>query len=238
MLTFLTSQNLLSFRNSSLKSPGTYQLLLNIDHIHNSPASQKIYALGGANFVIRQVRITDLKGGEKYEAGKASRAQRPQTNSLLEKERFASSQRGKAAVQVETPSALSLLLEPSNANGNTSGASPTGRSPDKALTNGNANGLQSTRQKHIVAPLTNVTPLVLTEENAENLRHLTPDEIDLCQKIRVHPNAYLMIKEHVFKEALRKNGVLKRKEVKELCKLESQKGSRLYDFFFGAGWLG
>jgi len=185
------------------------------------------------------VRITDLKSGEKYEAEKASRAQRPQTNSLLEKERFASSQRGKAAAPVETSSALSVLLEPSATNGSTSGASVGGRSPEKGLTNGNANGSNSqpTRQKHFIAPLTNVSPLVLTEENAENVGHLTPEELDLCQKIRVRPNAYLMIKEHVFREALRKNGILKRKEVKELSKLEPQKGGRIYDFFVHAGWL-
>jgi len=181
------------------------------------------------------MRITDLKSGEKYEAEKAARALKPQTTSLLEKERFASSQRGKSAIPVDTPSALSLLLEPSATNGHTLGASP-----DKALTNGNANGTlapQPTKQKHIVPYLANVPPLVLSEENAENINHLSPEEVDLCQKIRVRPNAYLLIKEHVFKEALKKGGMLKRKEVKELCKLESQKGSRLYDFFVRAGWI-
>lgn len=185
------------------------------------------------------MRITDLKSGEKYEAEKAARAQRPQNASLLEKERFASSQRGKASLPVDAPSAVALLLEAPATNGNTS--SPVGRSPDKALTNGNANGAltpQSTRQKHIVPPLSNVPPLVLTQENAENVGRLTPEEVDLCQKIRVHPNAYLVIKENLVKEAVKKNGVLKRKEVKELCKLEPQKSSRIYDFLQRAGWLG
>jgi transcriptional adapter 2-alpha len=40
------------------------------------------------------------------------------------------------------------------------------------------------------------------------------------------------------KEALKGNGQLKKKAVRELTKIESQKSGRIFDFFVAHGWLG
>jgi len=46
-----------------------------------------------------------------------------------------------------------------------------------------------------------------------------------------------VIKESVMKEALKGNGQLKKKQVRELAKVESSKGGRLFEFFVASGWL-
>ncbi|KAJ2968512.1 hypothetical protein NUW58_g10206 [Xylaria curta] len=66
---------------------------------------------------------------------------------------------------------------------------------------------------------------------------LTPEEMELCKVSRLQPKPYLMIKEQVLKEALKGNGSLKKKQVKEICRLDSQKGGRLFDFFIDSGWI-
>jgi transcriptional adapter 2-alpha len=47
-----------------------------------------------------------------------------------------------------------------------------------------------------------------------------------------------MIKEQILKESLKTNGTLKKKQAKEICRLDSQKGARIFDFFINAGWVG
>jgi transcriptional adapter 2-alpha len=47
-----------------------------------------------------------------------------------------------------------------------------------------------------------------------------------------------MIKEQIFKEAMKSNGTLKKKQAKEICRLDSQKGGRIFDFFINSGWVG
>jgi transcriptional adapter 2-alpha len=46
-----------------------------------------------------------------------------------------------------------------------------------------------------------------------------------------------MIKEQILKEALKGNGSLKKKQAKEICRLDSQKGGRLFEFFVNSGWV-
>jgi len=189
----------------------------------------------------RAMRIGDLKGGEKYEQEKAQRAQKAQPMGSLDRERFASSQRQKAAPAVETPSGAAAFIAPelvirSAQSGN--GETGDKRVPDKALMNGHANGSMATlRPKYQTLPLSGVTPMSLVQENAPDMHLLTPEEIDLCEKIRIHPKPYLVIKETIMKEALKANGQLKKKQVRELSRLEGGKGSRVADFLAAAGWV-
>jgi len=83
-----------------------------------------------------------------------------------------------------------------------------------------------------------VQPLQLSQDNAPDLHLLTPEEAKLCEVVRLQPKPYLMIKEQILKEALKTNGTLKKKQAKEICRLDSQKGARIFDFFINAGWLG
>jgi transcriptional adapter 2-alpha len=195
----------------------------------------------------RTMRIGDLKSGEKYEQDKVQRAQKAQPMGSLDRERFASSQRAKTAPIVETPSGAAAFVAPElvmrpaqHANGDAT-ASP-GRDknvPDKVLTNGHANGTSTpAKQKYQVQPLSGVSPISLAQENVADIHLLTPEEVDLCEKVRLHPKPYLVIKETVMKEGLKTNGQLKKKQVREIAKVESSKGGRIFDFFVASGWIG
>lgn len=192
----------------------------------------------------REKKITDLKGGEKYEQDKALRVQKAQPMGSLDRERFASSQRSKPAPLIETPSGASLLVAPELPirllqSDSTPSSSP-GRS-DKVLTNGHANGTltpQQRREKFAIQPLSGVTPLPMMQENATDVHLLTPEEVELCEKTRINPKPYLVMKEAIMKEALKSNGQLKKKQAKEICRVEGQKGGRIFDFFVNSGWIG
>ena len=77
----------------------------------------------------------------------------------------------------------------------------------------------------------------LTQDNAPDLHLLTLEEAKLCETLRLQPKPYLMIKEQLLKEAVKGNGSLKKKQAKEICRLDSQKGGKIFDFMVNAGWL-
>ncbi|CAK7225704.1 Transcriptional adapter ada2 [Sporothrix curviconia] len=105
-----------------------------------------------------------------------------------------------------------------------------------------ANGINGTvipkKEKQPTLPISGIQTLPLTQDTAPDLQLLTPEEIELCQIVRLQPKPYLMIKEQILKEAMRGNGTLRRKQAKEICRLDSQKGARIFDFFVNAGWVG
>merc|ERR1711939_1069830 len=178
----------------------------------------------------RGMKIGDLRGGEKYEAEKMLRAQKAQPMGSLDRERFASSQRSKAPPVIETPSGAAAFVAPdlptrTKASVSTSNGTST---PSHAVT---------TKQKFQIAPINGVSPLSFAQENVLDSHLLTNEEIDLCEKIRVHPKPYLVIKETVMKEALKVNGALKKKQVREISKVDGQKGSRIFEFFQAHGWI-
>ncbi|RDW58150.1 hypothetical protein BP6252_13561 [Coleophoma cylindrospora] len=196
----------------------------------------------------RSMKIGSLREGEKYEQEKVQRAQKAIPMGSLDRERYASSQRQKAAPVLETPSGAAAFVAPGTlelpqrmkdaSDIQTPGASPA---KEKALSNGHANGTptpHSAKQKVPIQPLSGVTPLVLSQENIPDIHLLTPEEIELCEKIRIMPKPYLVIKEAIMKEALKGDGKLKKKQAKEICRLEGQKGGRIFDFFVNNGWVG
>lgn len=193
----------------------------------------------------REKKITDLRGGEKYEQDKAVRAQKAQPMGSLDRERFASSQRAKPAPIIETPSGAALLVAPELPIRLLQSDNPPSTPPsraDKALTNGHVNGTLtpqslSQREKFAIQPLSGVTPLPMSPENAADMHLLTPEEVELCEKTRINPKPYLAMKEAVMKEALKGNGQMKKKQAKEICKVEPQKGGRIFDFFVNSGWI-
>ncbi|PKS07388.1 hypothetical protein jhhlp_005990 [Lomentospora prolificans] len=204
----------------------------------------------------RSLRIGDLRSGEKYEQEKAQRIQRAMPMGSMDRERLATSQRKAAAAAPEPPSGAALLVAPELPI--RSAASPNGTlgAPNaeikEAIPNGKVNGATTnggsivvtngpgpvTRQRANPQPLSGVTPLQLTQDNAPDLHLLTPEEIKLCEVVRLQPKPYLMIKEQILKEALKGNGTLKKKQAKEICRLDSQKGGRIFEFFINSGWVG
>jgi transcriptional adapter 2-alpha len=198
----------------------------------------------------RQMKIGDLRSGEKYEQEKVQRAQKAQPMGSLDRERFASSQRSKPIATAETPSGAALLVAPELPirlqqpfASSTPGASP------RPLPNGNghanSNGTltpTSLKQPKLSSqtPLNGVIPFPATSDAPapQDAHLLTKEENELCRVLRLQPKPYLVIKEQLMKEALKGNGQMKKKVAKEICRLESQKGGRIFDFFVSAGWIG
>lgn len=205
----------------------------------------------------RKMKIGDLRSGEKYEQEKAQRIQKTIPMGSMDRERLASAQRNKQNVQADPPSGAAVLVAPElpfrpatngTGTGTTTQPAADGEGGDpKPLTNGHTNGVTNGavtngtgpgKQRFMAQPISGVQPLPLTQENAPDLHLLTPEEVEICKVSRLQPKPYLMIKEQVLKEALKGNGTLKKKQVKEISRLDSQKGSRLFDFFVNSGWIG
>ena len=200
----------------------------------------------------RSLRIGDLRSGEKYEHEKSQRVQRAIPMGSMDRERLATSQRNKAAQQIEPPSGAASLVapelpirsaaSPNGTNGMVNGDYKEHRAPNGQANGGGivvANGSGPlTRHKANPQPISGVATLSLSQENAPDFHLLTPEEAKLCEVVRLQPKPYLMIKEQILKEALKGNGTLKKKQAKEICRLDSQKGGRIFEFFINSGWLG
>lgn len=193
----------------------------------------------------RQMRIGDLKTGEKYEADKQTRAQRSAPTGTFD--RLAGVRISKPTPPVEIPSATTALTAPElperlkptpSAPAPASTIQPAvaattnGSTAKGPLTNGTSNThtlpASHTQQQpqpqpqkpHFnILPLTNTQPLKLTNENATDLHLLTKEEAELCSVLRLMPKPYLVIKEGLIKEAMKSGGALKRKLAKEVCKV-------------------
>lgn len=189
----------------------------------------------------RNLRIGDLRSGEKYEQEKAQRAQKAVPMGSMDRDRLAASQRNKQPPPPDPPSGAALLIAPEL---------PARMLPNppvvpKPKTNGNLNGgtiiangmPPAKKDKFVVQPIPGLTPLQLTQDNAPDLHLLTPEEAELCSVCRMQPKAYFMIKEQIIKEAIKTGGVMKKKQAKEICRLDTHKGTRIFDFFVSAGWV-
>ncbi|KAH6659377.1 hypothetical protein BKA67DRAFT_544275 [Truncatella angustata] len=196
----------------------------------------------------RNLRIGDLRSGEKYENDKAARIQKSIPMGSMDRERLATQQRSKQSTQPEPPSGAALLVAPELPIRMANNSQNTTNGEAKALANGHidgatngdaANGTSTpAKQRFVSQPISGVTPLNLSQDNAPDIHLLTPEEVELCKVSRLQPKPYLMIKEQVLKEALKGNGTLKKKQVKEICRLDGQKGGRIFDFFINSGWIG
>lgn len=76
----------------------------------------------------------------------------------------------------------------------------------------------------------------LNIKEAEGVHLLTKEEQELCSSLRIMPRPYLVIKETILKECARLGG-LKRRQARELIKIDVNKTSRIYDFFVEVGWI-
>lgn len=197
----------------------------------------------------RSLRIGDLRSGEKYEADKAQRVQKAIPLGSMDRERLATNQRGKQAPAPDPPSGAALLVAPELsvrlappkngvANG-TNAMNGGSAAADAERANGGSVVVASgaPKQKFVPQPVPGIQPVSWSEENAPDLHLLTKDEAKLCEVLRLQPKPYLMIKEQILKEALKGNGALKKKQAKEICRLDTQKGGRIFDFFVNSGWV-
>ena len=195
----------------------------------------------------RRMRIGDLKTGEKYEADKHTRAQRPAPTGAFD--RVAGARPPKPALPIETPSATTELTAvelparlknpATHSPSTTTTTSPSitksepGKEPKLPLTNGSSNSHnppplpsqpdakkpQQQQQRYTIPPLSGIAPLKFTNENATDLHLLTREEQELCSVLRILPKPYLVMKEGLIREAMKSGGGLKRRAVREVCKV-------------------
>ncbi|KAI1007992.1 Transcriptional adapter 2 [Podosphaera aphanis] len=185
-------------------------------------------------FEWRNMKIDNLQAGEKYEQDKFQRAQKSQSTGLLDRERFASSQRSKAISTIESLQGVAALITPDFP----ASLNPQSSVVNKPLINGHSSTSTAITKKYQVPPIPNITPISIEKKNIPDSHLLLPEEIELCEKTRIHPKPYLAIKENILREAIRANGTLKKRQVRELANIETQKGASIFDFFVAHGWLG
>ncbi|WPG99411.1 transcriptional adaptor 2 [Acrodontium crateriforme] len=177
----------------------------------------------------RRMRISTLAAGEKFEVEKATRMAR-QAGGYGAFDRLSNGIRSSKnppppeiapAVTDYTTKDLPVRLTPANG----------------------VNGMQtppaseSSPKRQPLQAIPNLSPAKWDEENAPDLQLLSPEERDLCSKLRLQPKPYLAIKNEVLREAMKADGKLKKKNVREISKIDTTKGGRLFEFFCDQGWL-
>jgi len=186
----------------------------------------------------RRMRIGDLKTGEKYEQEKQARAARPPPTGAFDRqagirpEKKAdkdANQKATMTLELTAPELPERLkpTPPTPVSASSTTAVTNGTHAKGPLTNGTTNttlpppGQPEKKTRYAVMPLSGTAPLKLSSgnENSADLHLLTKEEAELCSAIRVQPKPYLVMKEAVLREAMKNGGTLKRKFVKELCKV-------------------
>ncbi|KAJ7599264.1 hypothetical protein C8J56DRAFT_916247 [Mycena floridula] len=71
--------------------------------------------------------------------------------------------------------------------------------------------------------------------NSPSLHLLTHDEQVLCSSLRILPKPYLVIKETLVREYARRGGKLRRRECRDLVKIDVNKTSRVWDYLVSSG---
>lgn len=189
----------------------------------------------------RRMRISTLTAGEKYEADKAARQART-TQALGQFDRMASSIRNSKLPQ--PPETAAAVTDYTTKDLPVRLSSPSKPNPSTTTNNTNStNGLatppiSSPKSRASLQPVPTITPMSLTGDNAPDIQLLLPAEQDLCRKLRLHPKAYISIKEAVLREAMKAEGKLKKKNVREISRVDTTKGGRVFEFLVEEGWLG
>ena len=73
--------------------------------------------------------------------------------------------------------------------------------------------------------------------NSPSLHLLTDGEKTLCSSLRLLPKPYLVVKETLVREYARRGGKLRRREARDLVKIDVNKLSRVWDFLVQSGYL-
>ncbi|KAI0081988.1 hypothetical protein K474DRAFT_1021973 [Panus rudis PR-1116 ss-1] len=80
-------------------------------------------------------------------------------------------------------------------------------------------------------------PAPLNLANSPSLHLLSPEEQTLCSTLRILPKPYLVVKETLVREYSRRGGKLRRREARDLVKIDVNKTSRIWDFLVQSGAL-
>jgi transcriptional adapter 2-alpha len=98
------------------------------------------------------------------------------------------------------------------------------------------------RRKYYLAQIIIITYLILPAAplnlaNSPSLHLLTDGEKTLCSSLRLLPKPYLVVKETLVREYARRGGKLRRREARDLVKIDVNKLSRVWDFLVQSGYL-
>lgn len=72
--------------------------------------------------------------------------------------------------------------------------------------------------------------------HATDFELLLAEEKQLCLTLRILPKPYLAIKNQLMKEAIKNNGMLKKKDARQFLKIDVNKALKIYEFFVQMGW--
>jgi len=186
----------------------------------------------------RNMQITDLKLGEKYEQEKQQRQSRGPP--LGQFDRLASNRISKPTPPFETPSASSALTAPELPLQLRQKSGLSTPPPDQPNGTNGVNGALTPHQsktKFVPKGLPNTVPLKFGKEQAADLQLLTAEEVELCRVLRIMPKPYLTIKENMVREAMKQGGALKKRVAVEIGKIDERKIKQVYDFFVHSGWV-
>ncbi|KAG5439092.1 hypothetical protein PCANB_001390 [Pneumocystis canis] len=80
-------------------------------------------------------------------------------------------------------------------------------------------------------------PISLNMSTASGIHLLTPAEQILCSQLRILPKPYLVIKDTIFRKLIKTGGQLKKRQARELIKIDVNKTSKIVDFMINQGWI-
>ncbi|KAL6246562.1 Transcriptional adapter ada2 [Rhinocladiella similis] len=199
----------------------------------------------------KQMGISDLKGGERYESDKQARAQRNQPQGQFDRMPQIP-KKGSQLQQPDLPTEASKLTtpelplrfqrKPKTIPQFTDSQPAVENDFDKLFAE--ENGPDSTsgpkaKVRYEVPPLTGVTPWNLEKDKslAPDLQLLSEEEIQLCNALHIRPKPYLALKEGLLKEAMKQGGQMKKKEARGVCRIDVNKANRIFDFMIHSGWI-
>lgn len=178
----------------------------------------------------RRHRISTLANGEKYETEKAARLAR-NASQLGAFDRMSNGVRpSKPQANAGAPEVPQAVLEYTTKTDLPVRLSPSNRENQ-------TNGIGDTPKRTPLQPIPNLSPANWDEESAPDFQILMQPEQDLCNKLRLHPKAYICIKDAVLREAMKSDGKLKKKNVREISRIDTTKGGRVFEFLCDMGWL-
>lgn len=183
----------------------------------------------------KQVGISDLKGGEKYENDKQARVQRNQPQGQFDRMPQIP-KKGAQVQQAELPTEASKLTtpelplrfqrKPKTVPVFADSAPPVENDFDKLFAETNGTDNSSTpkpKVRYVVPPLTGTVPWKLENDKAlaPDLQLLSEEEIQLCNSLHIRPKPYLALKEGLLKEAMKQGGHMKKKEARGVCRVST-----------------
>ncbi|KAI5452008.1 Transcriptional adapter ada2 [Naganishia albida] len=102
------------------------------------------------------------------------------------------------------------------------------RSQNGRIDDPTGNGNEARTDSYTYRDVPRSAPLQLSQADA--LALLTPEEQELCSSLKMLPRPYLVIKETFIVENARRGGMLKRKDVKKMFRIDPAITTRIYDF--------